>query len=88
MAQCVQIDPITGVLTSSGQTEVACTDYLLATAADYHQMFAGITNATLQTLGIDAETILYVYTWGMGSVLFFWSYGRAIGWAVDGIRKL
>lgn len=88
MAQCVQIDPVTQVLTASSQTEVACSDYLLSTAADYHQMFAGITNATLETLGIDAATILYVYTWGMGSVLFFWSYGKAIGWAVEAIRKL
>jgi hypothetical protein len=59
MAQCVQIDPVTQVLTASSQTEVACSDYLLSTAADYHQMFAGITNATLETLGIDAATILY-----------------------------
>lgn len=88
MAQCVQIDPITHVLTASAQTEVSCSDYLLSTAADYHQLFSGITSLTLEALGIDAETILYVYTWGMGSVLFFWSYGKAIGWAVESIRKL
>jgi hypothetical protein len=88
MAQCVQIDQITGVLTASAQDEVSCSTYLLSTAAEYHQMFAGITGATLEMLGIDPATILYVYSWGMGSVLFFWSLGYAIGAATGGVNKV
>ena len=42
----------------------------------------------LALLGIDAATILYVWSWGFGSVLLSWSLGYAVGVAVDTIRKL
>lgn len=38
-------------------------------------------------LGIDAETILLVWSWGFGSVIFMWFLGYCIGVAVDLIRK-
>lgn len=87
MAQCVTVDASTGVLTASSTTETACTDYLLSSADEYRQMFSGLTTLTLQALGIDYASILYVYSWGMGSVIFFWSLGFAVGAAVDAIKK-
>lgn len=38
-------------------------------------------------LGIDAETILYVWTWGFGTVIFAWSLGYVIGVIIDAIKK-
>lgn len=39
-------------------------------------------------LGIEAETILYVWSWGFGSVVLGWYLGYAIGVASTAIRKL
>lgn len=38
-----------------------------------------MTAADYALLGIDAATILYVWSWGFGSVIFFWSIGYVIG---------
>jgi hypothetical protein len=47
-----------------------------------------MTAADYALLGIDAPTVLLVWSWGFGSVLFMWSLGYALGVAVDVIRKL
>lgn len=39
-------------------------------------------------LGIDAATILYVWSWGFGSVVFMWYLGYAVGVAKEMISKL
>jgi hypothetical protein len=47
-----------------------------------------MTASDFAIIGIDASTILYVYSWGMGSVLAMWQLGYAVGAAVTAIRKL
>lgn len=42
----------------------------------------------LALVGIDSQTIFYVYTWGMGVVLFMWSLGLAVGAAKNVIKKV
>lgn len=39
-------------------------------------------------LGIDPATILYVWSWGFGSVVFGWWLGYVVGIARSSIRKL
>lgn len=38
-------------------------------------------------LGIDAETIVKVWTWGFGTVMLMWALGYVTGVCVDLIRK-
>jgi hypothetical protein len=76
------------LLPSKTQTETDCTAYLLQTAAEARAHAESITSLTLDTIGIDPATILYVYTWGMGAVLLIWSLGFAVGAAVSAIKKL
>lgn len=47
-----------------------------------------MTPEELALLGIDPQTILYIWSWGFGSVLSMWSIGYAVGIAVTLIRKL
>jgi hypothetical protein len=39
-------------------------------------------------LGVTAAEILYVFTWGAGSVLALWAIGYALGAAVTALGKL
>lgn len=47
-----------------------------------------MTPADYAALGIDPQTILYVFSWGFGSVLFSWSLGFGLGCAVRAIRMM
>ncbi|MEZ0233105.1 MAG: hypothetical protein ACAH12_09720 [Methylophilaceae bacterium] len=47
-----------------------------------------MTEADFALLGIDAPTILYVWSWGFGSVVFSWFMGFPIGAAISTIKKL
>lgn len=47
-----------------------------------------MTPQELALLGIDAPTILYVWSWGFGSVISMWALGYGVGGAVQVIRKL
>jgi len=47
-----------------------------------------MTETDLALLGIDAVTILYVWSWGFGSVVFGWFLGFGIGVARDVIREV
>lgn len=42
----------------------------------------------LGALGIEPETVLYVWGWGFASVFMFWLIGLGIGWATGLIRKV
>lgn len=46
-----------------------------------------MTAADFAALGIDAETILYVTTWGFGFVVGSYFLGWTVGLAVSLIRK-
>lgn len=47
-----------------------------------------MTEADMALLGIDAAAILYVWSWGFGSVVFAWFLGFGIGAAKTAIRQL
>lgn len=47
-----------------------------------------MTEADFSLLGIDAPTILYVWSWGFGTIVFGWFLGYCVGVAVAAIRKL
>ena len=44
--------------------------------------------ADLALIGVTAEDILYVYTWGMGVCLSMWALGYATGIALKVINAL
>lgn len=39
-------------------------------------------------LGITAESLAYVYAWGVASVIGMFSIGYAVGAAVSAVRRL
>lgn len=53
-------------------------------ALSYLSMAEAINPATL---GITPESVLAVYGWGFGAVVFFWFLGYVTGVAVDAIKK-
>lgn len=55
---------------------------------DYIPNVTPFSAADLAIMGIDAPTILYVYTWGMGAVLSIWALGFAVGAGLTLIRKI
>ncbi len=40
------------------------------------------------SLGVDAETMLYVFSWGFATVLLFWSIGYGAALAIGIIKKI
>jgi len=44
--------------------------------------------ADYAALGITPAEILFVYSWGLGSVLSLWALGYALGAAITVTRKL
>lgn len=40
------------------------------------------------SLGVDAATILYVFSWGAATVLTFWSIGYGAAIAIKAIQKI
>ncbi|MEL4178339.1 hypothetical protein [Roseateles sp. PN1] len=53
------------------------------------QRFVPLTEALdFPSLGITAESVLYVWSWGFGAVLTFWFFGYCIGLAVRLVRKI
>jgi len=47
-----------------------------------------MTEADLALLGIDAPTILLVWSWGFGSIVFSWFMAFPIAAAINAIKKL
>jgi len=45
------------------------------------------TAADYAVMGIDAPTVLAVWTWGFGTVIFSWYLGYVAGVALTAIRK-
>ena len=50
--------------------------------------YAESVSASIAAEGVDAATILYVYSWGMGAVLTMWMFGFGAGVAVKAINAL
>lgn len=70
MAQCAVIDK-SGKLILTADTPDTCAGYVLLSPADYGLM--------VQSYQIAPADVLYVFSWGFGAVLFFWSLGFAVG---------
>lgn len=49
---------------------------------------AQLTPADFALIGIDPETIAYVFAWGFSAVVSIWAIGFAVGVAITLIRKL
>ncbi|WP_295003796.1 hypothetical protein [uncultured Dechloromonas sp.] len=47
-----------------------------------------MTPADYALLGIDAQSILYVWSWGFGSVVSFHFLGYCVGVAKQAIRQM
>lgn len=47
-----------------------------------------MTAAELELLGVTPASILYVWSWGFGSVVTMWFFGWLIGVASTAIRKI
>lgn len=72
---------------------IGCTDWAEYDAALIPAADVPTINQFLSVLGDSIynptpESILYVFTWGMGAVLFSWSIGYAVGVAVKAIRRV
>lgn len=77
MATCVTVNA-DGTLSASTLSPVDCTSYVLLDASDFRTM--------VKTYDIPPEDVLYVFSWGFGVVLFFWSLGYAVGIAKSVIK--
>lgn len=68
------------------------TQIVAAKAADCHAnvgaWWAMQEEAYTLALGMDPQTILYVYSWGAGGVLLLWSLGYAVGVGTSVIRRV
>lgn len=69
MAICAY--PTESGLSFSSETPSSCGGYLLIDSSEYQNL--------LHLYNIEASEILYVFSWGFGVILFFWSLGAAIG---------
>lgn len=59
---------------------------VLPSGTDWKNLY-GLGSMDLTALGITPSNILYVYTWGLGAVLFIFGFGLAVGAAISAIRK-
>ena len=79
MAQCA-IDNGSGLLELVTLSPDSCTGVVLLSPADYSLM--------VQSYQIAPADVLYVFSWGFGAVLFFWSLGYSVGVAKKLIQTL
>nr|WP_314898797.1 hypothetical protein [uncultured Deefgea sp.] len=49
---------------------------------------SSVSVADLALIGIDSQTILYVFAWGFGTLVFFWSLGFFVACGKSLIRKI
>jgi hypothetical protein len=86
MAICVAV--VSNSLMPTADSIASCTGYVLQTAAEYNAFNTGLSTAYLTLIGVDPESILYVFTWGMGAVLSIWSVGYVAGIVVNLIKTI
>jgi apolipoprotein N-acyltransferase len=77
MALCVE--NTAGTLTATSTAPEDCTAYLLVDSVEYATL--------LETYPIEATDIAYVFSWGLGTIIFFWYLGFVIGVAKKAISK-
>lgn len=67
---CLAIQPDNTLLASNASVE-SCSGVIGLSPAEYVNF--------ISTMTFTPEQILYVFTWGFGTVMFFWSLGATIG---------
>lgn len=77
MGQCVAVDK-KGVFSLDSTPPASCTGYVMLSASEYSMLG--------QPYAITSGDVAYVFSWGFGVVLFFWSLGYAVGAAVRVIK--
>ena len=90
MAFCVESDPNTGYLyLVEGVVPSGGCQLFMQSTEEFDQAIAAVGTESPPTPGaINAETILYDFSWGLGAVLLFWSLGAAVGAATKAISKI
>lgn len=61
--------------------------WLSLSASSAHAQTTTYTAQDYAAMGIDPPTILAVWTWGFGTVIFCWYLGYVAGVALTAIRK-
>jgi hypothetical protein len=69
-------DNVLKAVTSSAET---CAGYVALDPAEYLSLVSSFTPTP--------EEILFVFSWGFGTVVFFWFLGASIGAGKKGINK-
>lgn len=77
MALCVE--NVSGTLTPTATAPMDCTAYLLVDSLEYGTL--------VSAYAIEAADVAYVFSWGFGTVVFFWYLGFVIGVAKRVISK-
>lgn len=79
MANCITVNT-DGTFSLTTLSPADCTSYVLLDASDFRTM--------VESYDIASADVLYVFSWGFGAVLFFWSMGYAVGVAKSLINKV
>lgn len=75
---CLQIQPDNTLIATSSTVDT-CNGVIGLAASEYSNFITSMTFTSAQ--------ILYVFSWGFGTVMFFWSLGAAIGAVKKTISK-
>jgi hypothetical protein len=95
-SECVQfqtvfVDTDNDNLTPNEQIQIfkqstVCDAYLIS-QTELETLNTNSLDLNLELLGVTPENIAYAFSWGFGSVIFFWSLGFVIGVATGVIKK-
>lgn len=80
MATCVTVNTDGTLVADPASTPNQCQAYVMLDSLDYQTM--------AQSVDITPAEVLYVFSWGFGVVLFFWSLGFAVGVAKSLIKQV
>jgi hypothetical protein len=62
--------------------------YITPSVSNYQSYLSLLQDGVLEAIGINTADIFYVFSWGFGSVVFFWFLGYQIAIAQKAINKV
>lgn len=86
--QCVSVSTVGGnttLIMDTPDSSGACPSLVLLGQSDYSSIQMSVVSSSEP---ITPDQVLFVFSWGFGVVLLFWSLGYAIGAAKLVISKL